>query len=92
MSAFLVYICGDHPKLELEKVFKDGENTANEFYDKLGTIFPINFFNSNEDQYVFSARKTYTKSFLYSEYLKVSRNTHNWLNVIFGFFHFQRSI
>lgn len=80
---FLIYIFGDHPVPERERVFKEGEKTANKLFKRSNNVFPFEIFRDLEKEYIFSDGKTYTGHFLYSEWLRIIRNVKNWLNWIF---------
>lgn len=85
VADFLLYVTGTHSHKEYgEHWIENSRKTIICLRDKrseacilAGLLFQG---NESEPEYVFSDGRIYTRSFLYAEYLDVSRNTANWIN------------
>jgi len=81
---FLLFTMSFHHFDENYNWINSAKQTLSHLRSKRTQVFILGtlLFESDESAYCFSDSKVYSKSYLYSEYLQISRDTVNWLNAV----------
>ena len=83
VKEFLLFIAGSHSYNEKDTWLTDSKNKIPYLRDERSKIlkgFGIALHKYEEDRKDLPAQETKRLSYLYGEYLKMTRNTHNWIN------------